>query len=153
MKGTTHASFAVVSNVIVSNLQGVQLEPKSFALLAVVGTVGGLLPDIDHPNSKLGSKVPIVDKVFKHRGFTHTVWFAMIVYILVSMWNLQVAKYLFVGCISHLIGDILTPMGLHPFKLGFNMFDVHIRLAIIQNEVVEKVIQGILYVALPFLVM
>lgn len=153
MKGTTHASFAVVSNVIVSNVQHVQLEPKTFAVLAVASTFGGLLPDIDHGNSKLGKKVPVVDKLFKHRGFTHTVWFAMIAYVIVAMWNEQIAMYVFIGCLSHLIGDILTPMGLRPFKLGFDIFPIKLRLPIIQNDLTEKVVQGILYIALPFLVM
>lgn len=153
MKGSTHASFAVVSNVIVSNLQHVQLEPKTFALLAVAGTLGGLLPDIDHQKSKLGSKLPIINKLFKHRGFTHTIWFALIVYFSTAMLAPQIAIYLFVGCISHLIGDILTPMGLHPFKVGFNTFNVHLRLALIQNDIIEKLIQSVLYIALPFLVL
>lgn len=70
MKGTTHASFAVVSNVIVSNMHHVQLEPKTFAVLALASTFGGLLPDIDHGNSKLGNKIPIVDAIISYDNIT-----------------------------------------------------------------------------------
>lgn len=153
MKGTTHASFAVVANVMVANLQNVNLEPKTFAVLALASTFGGLLPDIDHGNSKLGSKVPLVDKIFTHRGFTHTIWFAMIVYVIIAMWNDQIAIYVFIACLSHILGDILTPMGLRPFKIGFGLFDFKVRLPIIQNEIIEKGVQCLLYIALPFLVM
>lgn len=77
----------------------------------------------------------------------------MIAYVIVAMWNEQIAMYVFIGCLSHLIGDILTPMGLRPFKLGIGLFSTKLRLPIIQNELIEKVVQGILYIALPFLVM
>lgn len=152
MKGVTHVSLAVASNLVVANLMGTQLDIQSFAILSACSTVGGLLPDIDHANSRLGSKVPIFSKIFKHRGFTHTIYFAGIVTLLIYYYNPIVALYIGVGCISHLIGDILTPMGLKPLKIGFNTLDIHICIPVIQNEIIEKAIGYLLYLTIPFLV-
>ena len=40
-----------------------------FILLVVVAS---LLPDIDHPKSEMSQLVPVIGRVFKHRGFTHS---------------------------------------------------------------------------------
>lgn len=91
--------------------------------LAVLGEVCVLavasLPDVDH-------EVPLVS----HRGVTHTVWFALLVgfgfgavgWILGGRPTtpaapaLAVAGFAFgtLGICAHLLGDVLTPMGIRP---------------------------------------
>lgn len=92
--------------------------------LAVLGEVGmvalATLPDYDQ-------RVPLV----KHRGSSHTVWFALLVGAVLGTagWVLggrpaapadgELAVFGFtVGTLSvcsHLLGDVLTPMGIRPF--------------------------------------
>ncbi len=151
VKGTTHVPMAIATNLVVCNILGQPLDVLNYGLLVGCSTFGGLLPDIDHAGSQFGSKVPIVAKLFKHRGFTHTVWFALITYILLANTNEQVSTYIAIGCISHIIGDILTPMGLRPFKI-LGRFDIHICIPIIQNELIEKIIATGLYIVIPFLI-
>jgi len=84
--------------------------------------LGALLPDIDTPKSKLGSKLGIISKaikaVFGHRGVVHTIW-GMIV-ICGLFWLFISRTYsaaLFLGFFSHIIIDGLTKKGinfLHP---------------------------------------
>ena len=82
------------------------------------------LPDIDTPNSKYGRKLgyfsTILEVVFGHRGFFHSIWAALLfggaVYYLFSHF---VGIALLVGYVSHLLIDGLTKEGvnfIHPLK-------------------------------------
>jgi inner membrane protein len=59
------------------------------AILTAAGTAGSLLSDICHGGSKIGRKFPILSKVinvlFGHRTFTHSLLFLVIVGVLLSM--------------------------------------------------------------------
>lgn len=84
----------------------------------VVG--GAMLPDVD-------MRLPFV----KHRGITHTVWFALAVGVVLGLVGAAVghqnsiAAALTLGCFglligvltvgAHLLADALTPMGIRPF--------------------------------------
>jgi inner membrane protein len=92
--------------------------------LGAVGAVGvaslAMVPDLD-------TRIPVV----KHRGITHTVWFALLVGVAFGVVGLAVglqdgvaeallfggAGFLFgtVTIVSHLLADALTPMGIRPF--------------------------------------
>lgn len=102
-----------------------------FILGAILVTTGATLPDID-------TSIPI----FKHRGWTHTVWFLLAATVLVSvglfvLYNTAIGHFnkivggdtfkilpiaLFsggivaLGIISHLLGDMITPRGIRPFS-------------------------------------
>jgi inner membrane protein len=102
---------------------GVALVLAGRADLAVLGELCVLsvasLPDVDH-------EVPLVS----HRGVTHTVWFALLVGVgfgavgwvlggrpvTPSAPELAVAGFVFgtLGICAHLLGDVLTPMGITP---------------------------------------
>jgi inner membrane protein len=102
-----------------------------FILGAILITTGATLPDID-------TSIPI----FKHRGWTHTVWFLLVTTILVTiglfvLYNTVIGQLTEVvggntsqtltialfsgglvalGIISHLLGDMITPRGIRPFS-------------------------------------
>ena len=92
--------------------------------LGLVGAAGvaslAMVPDLD-------MRVPFV----KHRGITHTVWFALLVGVAFGTGGLALglqsgvaeallfggAGFLFgaVTIVSHLLADALTPMGIRPY--------------------------------------
>lgn len=93
--------------------------------------LGALLPDIDTPNSKVGSKFGIFSKAIKaafgHRGVVHTVWGMLVTCgIFWYFVNRTYGAALFLGFLSHLIIDGFTKKGinfLHPLaKLHISGF-------------------------------
>ena len=105
------------------------------ATAAIIGTgpvgiaasvFGSLLPDIDHPTSKMGRKIPLLPKLMKHRGITHSLLFVGLVYlVLVTL----IGKYsetqypelymMIPGMLSHIFLDMLNRHGvqlLFPFS-------------------------------------
>ncbi len=86
--------------------------------------LGALIPDIDTPNSKIGSKFGIFSKaikaVFGHRGIVHTVWGMLVLCGLFWYFvNRTYGTALFIGFFSHLLIDGLTKKGinfLHPIS-------------------------------------
>lgn len=109
-------------------------------ILAIIGAVIFIgvarLPDLDRHfdnnmnsnRSKLWQYIPI-----SHRGFTHTIWFALLLsplgsaltIILGTAYTTTYPVELFavyggtltvLGLTGHLIGDMITPAGIHPFK-------------------------------------
>ena len=92
--------------------------------VGLVGAAGvaslAMVPDLD-------TRIPFV----KHRGITHTVWFALLIGLAFGLVGLAVglqtgvveallfggAAFLFgaVTIVSHLLADALTPMGIRPY--------------------------------------
>ncbi len=94
------------------------LNPQNQILYIALILFGSLLPDIDHPDSKLGKKVKIIGFLFEHRGFFHSI-FALILLVLPFMiLKLEyIAWPLGIGYLSHILADALTLQGimfLHP---------------------------------------
>lgn len=136
--------------VLVSLFASVELA--IIGALLFVGTSS--LPDFDRHfdnnmnsnRSDLWTLVPI-----KHRGFTHTVWFAGIMgiggaAIAVAMAPMAASQPIelvmvfgfataFFGILGHILGDAMTPMGVRPFsplsrkKYGFAWFKAKNRVA------------------------
>lgn len=134
MQGKTHA----LGGLLLAEAVLMVLKRPEFgngeSIFLIAGAVGGLLPDIDHPYSKISKTNAMtqmisagVGAVTKHRGFTHTVLFAAIMALIPAalfFWKGLIycdmfALGLFVGMISHLMLDSLNPTGimwLYPFK-------------------------------------
>lgn len=83
-------------------------------LEVVLVSVGSLLPDIDHPQSRAGRFVPFisypVSAFLGHRGLTHSA-IAVVACLYGLTWLSSTAPswalYLMWGYISHLVGDYL----------------------------------------------
>jgi inner membrane protein len=95
-------------------------------LLLFGGLAGSLLPDLDHPKSWLGRRIPIISiplsALVGHRGVTHSLialfmTCAITIYGL-SRWDLSLNAWsplvigLCIGYASHLFGDWATPSGI-----------------------------------------
>ena len=110
------ASYFYVAPAMPSPLQSVYL--LSGALL------GALLPDIDHPKSYLGRRIPILPTLLYqsvgHRSLTHSLLFTTIVGGGITLFlNTHFGIGLSLGILSHIFLDLLTPQGvsyLYPFK-------------------------------------
>lgn len=101
-----------------------------------VAMLGGLLPDIDHPQSTLGRRIPFISipiaKVFGHRGITHSLLAvigvaALLMFYgvpLIGMGAAGILAPVCIGYLSHLVGDMLTPSGvplLWPVKKNYSI--------------------------------
>jgi inner membrane protein len=92
--------------------------PSMDPLALGLTTIGSLLPDIDHPSSWVGRRVPMISRplaaMFGHRGVTHSV-LAVLVCLLFLRWqgfSRTVVDPLVIGYLSHLAADLLTTSGL-----------------------------------------
>jgi inner membrane protein len=91
---------------------------------AAIGAVAGLAPDIDHPGSTLGRRLPRVYHALTpgHRGPTHTVeWCALLAWAVAHLaslagappwWAATVGWLVFAGACSHLAADLVTEQGI-----------------------------------------
>lgn len=143
MTGRSHLILGLASGAALAVAWNVQ--PAMAIQLALFGGLGGLIPDLDHPQSTLSGYIPGSGLVLglsgiRHRTFTHSLLFVV---VLVGAWfaSASVLKLpypytlaLVAGIASHLIADMTTPQGiplLYPsrrawrilprFALGFGL--------------------------------
>ena len=95
------------------------LQIKGKALFMFIVLLGALMPDIDHPNSKLGRKLGIISSmlrfIFGHRKLFHSLLFVILISLLGYYFNNEAGIALFIGCTTHLIADSVTKQGLNIF--------------------------------------
>ena len=121
MSGRTHSIIGVVIGYVTGSL--FVLDTVDLIIAVVLSAIYSLLPDIDHPHSKLGKYIPILPHLIEHRTYTHTVWFCLIT----SLPFVFISIPLFVCCLaaglSHLALDSLTLSGIRPLipLHGFRM--------------------------------
>ena len=123
MMARSHLSFATASWWLYCLMMGYPIT--GFHTLAAA--LGGLMPDLDHPQSTLGRRIPVISyplsHLFGHRGFTHSL--LMVVLLLVVLASMTASPTyeglrwmvmpLIVGYLSHILGDALTPPGVPLF--------------------------------------
>ncbi|MBW3022991.1 metal-dependent hydrolase [Candidatus Woesearchaeota archaeon] len=93
------------------------LNPANQILFMALVLIGAILPDIDHPNSKLGKRVKVVSMFFEHRGFFHS-FLVLPVIALILYYFTKTNFYsvpLVIGYISHLLTDAVTKEGIMVF--------------------------------------
>lgn len=116
MTGKTH-----ILGGIAAGLAYAHITNESPMILVGAGIVGALLPDICHSGSKIGRKLPFLSKIinamFGHRTFTHSLLFLVLIALLMNAFfpNDVVKVGLIVGMISHYILDMATKNGIKLF--------------------------------------
>ena len=116
----THLAFGLLSGLVSLRF----LNHGNIYIFFAFVLIGALLPDIDTPRSKLGSKLGIFSKlikmIFGHRGIIHTIWGLLVLCGLFWFFvNRVYGAALAVGFFSHILIDGLTKKGinfLHPFS-------------------------------------
>lgn len=134
MLGTTHQIGGICGAVLVGSLifpAPLSLTDITFAGVMVAGaSIGSLMPDLDHPKSKLSRKAKVastlISSTMGHRGWTHT----LLAYFLVTFISILIVSQietstnllyfgaigLSIGYLSHLILDAFTDSGIPAFK-------------------------------------
>lgn len=139
---TFHLLHAIFCYLIVDKYI---LNLDTICLVVVLITFA--LPDIDHKNSILGSRLHlswIFNILGGHRGFTHS----LICYLLVSFISFKISEYVYtpqvlygtlIGYGSHLLADTTTPKGI---KLLWPL-PIDVRIPIISKF---KVVSSLLWI-------
>ena len=109
----THLAFGFLVGLLLIQF----FRPANQILFLTLVVIGSVLPDIDHPNSKIGSKVKIIGFLFEHRGFFHSV-FALILlmfplYYFLKSYMLGIA--ILAGYAAHILIDAFSKQGIMPF--------------------------------------
>ncbi|RBI60613.1 metal-dependent hydrolase [halophilic archaeon] len=110
-----HYGVALLTYTPIAMLSSAVITTQTVIIGGVITIAVAMLPDID-------LRLPFV----RHRGITHTVWFAGIVGVLLAIvvavttgW-FKLAIYLggvaTLSVCSHLLADAVTPMGIRPFE-------------------------------------
>lgn len=113
MTGKTH-----IVGGIAASLAYAQFTNHDPLIMVGAGIIGGLLPDICHGGSKLGRKLPLLSKlinmIFGHRTFTHSLLFLVIIAWLLNSFipNEAVKAGLLAGMVSHYVLDMATKNGI-----------------------------------------
>lgn len=116
MLGNTH-----IVGGITASLAFAQISNENPLILVGAGIVGALLPDICHSGSKIGRTFPIsskiVNKLFGHRTFTHSLLFLACVALLMNAFvpYKAITIGLLLGMVSHLVLDMATRQGVKLF--------------------------------------
>ncbi len=89
-------------------------------LFFIITMFFSIFPDIDEPNSKINKATgPIgilIAGISKHRGVFHSLPLYLILFGLCTyFWSNYYAWAIIIGYLAHLLGDIITPMGVTPF--------------------------------------
>jgi membrane-bound metal-dependent hydrolase YbcI (DUF457 family) len=104
----THLAFAL--------LTALYFMPEQILLVLL----GAMIPDIDNMHSTINRKLyftRLFTYFFGHRGFCHTLWFGLVLFIIISYLMPKYAGAVLLGFASHLVADSLTKYGvnyLHP---------------------------------------
>jgi len=107
MKFKTHLAFTFLLFFVIDYLVG--LTVLEGALLFILS----FIPDIDLHTSYIGKRTRplsnIIQLLFQHRGFFHSLWIPIIFYLVLSPYGLELAVF---GYLGHLLLDLLNPKGL-----------------------------------------
>ncbi len=104
----THLAFALLIALVLLFLN---INP----VFIIIFVIAALLPDIDNPFSKIGKKVKIINYLFVHRGFFHSLFALLIFTILLYFFNIFIATAFFSGYFLHLLLDSFTKQGIFLF--------------------------------------
>lgn len=136
MTAVGHLIFALSSVIFAKKLElSLALSQGNWGHIIIGGIITCLLPDIDHPKSLLGQRlkwlsIPIT-KVFGHRGITHSFLGIVggsiflssnLLSQIIILIPVDFIHAMIVGYISHVVADMLTPLGiplLWPYRRRF----------------------------------
>lgn len=115
----THLIFSFLIGLLIINSFNIQ----SKIIFIIIMLIASALPDIDSYRSKIGKKIKpisfLINLFFRHRGIFHSPFILMLISLVIALINHEIAAAFFIGYLSHLILDSLTPGGVmffYPFS-------------------------------------
>jgi len=149
MTGITHIALGLTT------LYALRIAPtaQENIIVGAVCVLGSLAPDLDHPNALLTRKLGCVGALLswclriisRHRGVTHSVWFAVAVSL--AAWQMQsmVMWSFAIGYVVHIIGDMFTRDGV----MFLPPTDIIVRspINILTGSIAEKLLLAALVLA------
>lgn len=112
------------------------LEPNILLFGGVL--IGSLLPDIDEENSFIGKRSlgisSIVHSIFGHRGFTHSLLAALLVFLPYFFWEYTFLLGLSLGYLLHIIGDFFSVSGVPLFWFFSKKTKARIKIPLYQTD-------------------
>ncbi|MCL6612374.1 MAG: metal-dependent hydrolase [Peptococcaceae bacterium] len=123
--------------------------------MAAISGVAALLPDIDHPGSYIGQRIPVLPTIIKwtvgHRGPFHSLAAALVAGVIaLIIGGKAVGLVVMIGYLAHLLGDLFTLSGvplLFPLK-----FDARVPIVKTGGILEKFVVFPMLCLVLIFLV-
>lgn len=161
MLGKTHLVGGLLTGELLfianSSIIATQNPSQRFLFGATVcacSIIGSLFPDIDHKNSIISKKNPVLSffaRIFSsHRGFFHSPIIYIAVYLILFGFFLKTNLYIGListaflsGTFSHIILDFLNPMGV-PLLFPFSKKKYHAWLCMKTGSFAEKIIRSAL---------
>ena len=155
MMATSHISFATTFWWVYCLLMGYPIT----GFHTLVAAIGGLMPDLDHPKSALGRRIPLISyplsQLFGHRGFTHSLLMVVILLAVLVFGTTSpsfdglrwMVMPLIIGYLSHILGDALTPSGVPLFYPNKKTYSLNLFQT---RSFLESVVVGALTLAVFF---
>lgn len=107
MTGKTHSALGLFTGLAI-----LHNNPDLSTYSVVSGVwIGSLIPDLDTQKSHIAQLFPpiswLIDKITKHRGFTHTM-FPLLLLLSYYYFNSNICLWVGIGACTHLILDVVT---------------------------------------------
>tara|TARA_B100000315_G_C14165808_1_gene402185 strand:+ start:93 stop:551 length:459 start_codon:yes stop_codon:yes gene_type:complete len=146
----THLAFGLLASLISITFFNINNQAM-FILIAVLFSI---FPDIDERRSKIGKKYKwasaIINFIFGHRGFFHTIFVPLILFLGFNYINNEFGIAVLVGFFSHLFMDALTKQGIRPLAPLINK---KINGPIKTNSILEKILFLIIILLILYLLL
>lgn len=111
MRYYTHLTTSVCAGTFLASQTNIDISGGFLAGIAI----GSLLPDIDHQQSFIGRRAILISKLFqslfKHRGFTHSLFAYFFFVILHFLFSTSFSLGLSIGFLFHILGDFFSKTG------------------------------------------
>ena len=115
MQGFSHLLFGAGCTLLATQ-HG--MLPTTLPVIAA-GCLGALLPDVDHPKSMIGRRIPVLPNIlynaFGHRQLTHSGGVVLGILAIYAYYGAPWLLALAIGYISHLLGDMVFGNGVPIF--------------------------------------
>ncbi len=146
----THLAFGIFIALLAIDFFNIQ--NKLFFILIVI--IFSIFPDIDEKKSKIGRENKIISTIinfmFGHRGFIHSIYIPLILYLVFYYINKEIGVAVLTGYFSHLFMDALTKQGIRPLAPLINK---KINGLIKTNSLLEKIFFLIIILLILYLLL
>jgi inner membrane protein len=114
---------------------------QSLAITAGIA-IGSVLPDIDNGSSLIGRYIPVVPKLLKHRGVSHSPWIPLVLVAFTP------TRAIGVGIFLHLLMDLFTVEGIPLLWPNHKKFHMPIISRFIRSGgIVDNILGAVLWMA------